>query len=228
MGSCLAREREIGWEVEFEVAGIQAKKLMDGFHEPDQRKMNEVWSRVAIEGMHGMKKIHASTDGHLGGKGAIYESYDKNGVMQTRHEMIHYEIQDEGESIFTEIRVTANGPLLSGFNFKNDDHGLRIKLTNTKNGNVRLIVECIAVFHGRSFWKRFIKLMYPMVRFQKAIQDVMAPKGNPKTVHLGTMGMKTELVYKTSRQVVGLLGAEQQATLEEKIREHFVPPLDEK
>jgi len=206
MGGCLGKEHEIGWEVEFDCAGITPKELMDAYHEPDQKKMNEVWRRVGMKGMHGMKQIEGSIDGILGGKGTVYESYDKKGVMQMRERVIHYEVQDGGKSIYTETVYIDKGPK---FSFKLRDQDVcRMKITDLGNGNVTVFMENIMVFEGRGFCGCMMKLMYPMVKFQQAIQDVLAPEADPSTVLEGKMTMKKELTYKMSRQVRGLLTAE--------------------
>lgn len=220
MGACLGKEHEIGWEVEFEVAGTTAKELMIGFHETDQKKMNEVWRRVGMRGMNGMKKIQESTDGNLGGVGTMYESCDKKGVMQSRQEVVHYEIQDGGKSIYTESKFTAKGPL---FPFKlRDEDVQRMIMTDLDNGNVKFLCENIAVFQGRGFCGCCMKLMYPMVKFQKSIQEVLAPKGDSSTVPRGKMTMKKELTYKTTRQVLGLLGVDQGGNVEEKPNDNTI------
>jgi len=218
MGACLGKEHEIGWEVEFEVAGITAREFMIGFH--DEAKMNEVWRRVGMRGMHGMTTIQESTDGNTGGVGTIYESYDKKGVMQSRQEVVHYEIQDGGKSIYTELKFTDKGPLFP-FKLGRDEDIQRMIMTDLDNGNVKFLCEQVAVFQGRGFCGCCIKLMYPMVKFQKSIQDVLAPKGDGSTVPRGKMTMKKELTYKTSRQVVGLLGVDQgqEKDIEIKINE---------
>jgi len=220
MGGCLAKEHEIGWEVEFEIAGITVKELWDGFHEADQKKMNEVWRRVGMKGMNSMKKMQDSTDGNVGGVGTIYEACDKKGVMQSRSEVVHYEVQDGGKTIYTEQKMTAKGPL---FPFKlRDEDVQRMVMTDLDNGNVKLMFEQIAVFQGRGFCGCCMKLMYPMVKFQKATQEVLAPKGDASTVPRGKMTMKKEMTYKTTRSVLGLLGADQRETFEAKPTENTI------
>jgi len=203
MGACLGKQHEIGWEVEFDVAGITVEEMMAAFHEPDQKKMNEIWGRVGMKGMHSVKKVQESVDGHLGGKGTVYENFDRKGVKQTRHEIIHYEIQNDGKTIYTEGVNTFAGP---GVPFKARDEDVqRTTMTNLDNGNVRCFMECTGLIEMRGFCGCCMKMMYPMAKFQNAIQQVIAPKGDASGVKRGKLMMKKEMTYKTSRHILAPL-----------------------
>merc|ERR1719209_2364157 len=80
---------------------ISAKEVFKAMTEPDQKKINDVWGRVDMSGMHSVKVIQKSEDGNAGGKGTIYENYDKKGAMVNKHKIVHYEERDGGKSIYT-------------------------------------------------------------------------------------------------------------------------------
>lgn len=196
--SFLRYEHEIGWEVDYQVAGTTAKKLMESFQEPDSKKMNEVWGKVNMRGMHSVKIIQQSEDGKRGGIGTIYENYDKKGVAQNKHKIVHYEVQDKGKSIYTEgVYIWKH----KDFPFKlRDKDQTRIKLTDLDNGNVRMVMEVIGVIEMRGFSECCLPLMYPMDKFQSAIQEVMAPQGVGIKVPRGKLTLKKKLTYNIVRE----------------------------
>lgn len=210
MGQCfsfLQYEHEIGWEVEYQVAGINALDLMAKMQEPDQKNMNDVWRKVDMKGMHSVKLIQESIDGFRGGVGSVYENYDKKGIMQNTYKVTCYEVQDGGKSVYTEGIYIAKGP---DFPFKlRDEDVQKMKLTTLDNGNCNVFMEMKAVMQMRGFSECCLPMMYPLAKFQKAIQEVIAPKGDVSKVARGKMWMKKDpQKYKLERQIPRRLSAE--------------------
>jgi len=196
--SFLQYEHECGWTVQYELAGTKGKDVLRALTEPDQKKINEVWARVDMPDMHSVKLIHDSEDGNRGGRGTIYENYNKKGVAQNRHKIIHYEVQNGGKSIYTEGIYVWVAP---SFPFKQrDEDQIRILFTDLDNGNCHVHMEILACMQMRCFCECCIPLMYPMEKFQQAMQDVISPNADASKVPKGTLVMKKELVYTINRQ----------------------------
>jgi len=197
--SFLEYEHEVGWEVSYELAGISAKEVFKAMTEPDQKKINDVWGRVDMSGMHSVKIIQKSEDGNAGGKGTIYENYDKKGAMVNKHKIVHYEERDGGKSIYTEGTYIEKS---DAFPFKiRDKDQIRCLFTDTPNGGVLCTIECMGLIQMRCFCDCCLPMMYPMVKFQKAMQEVFAPKADTSKVPTGKLVMKKELVYNLDRAI---------------------------
>lgn len=180
-----------------EVNGLTADEWMEVMCDPKQEKMNEVWGKVNMTGMHSVKKTKESTDGNKGGVGTAYENYDKKGVKQTGFETIYYERQDGGKTIYTEDKITYAGP---GFPFAIRDQDIqKTTLTTLDNGNVRMCMDANALMQMRCFCGCMFARMYPMIKFQRVMQEVIAPKGDPKKCPKGKVIMKKDLSYKLQR-----------------------------
>jgi hypothetical protein len=108
------------------------------------------------------------------------------------------EIQDGGKSVYTESKLLAKG---KGFPFKIEDvEMLHQHVTTLPNGNAKCTVEIIGTFEGRGFCACCIKMMYPMKKFQKATQEVMAPKAAFGSCPPAVMTIKNDLVWIKKRQ----------------------------
>jgi len=178
-----------------EVNGLTADEWMA--MQDDAEKMNEVWGRVGMKGMHSVKKVKDSTDGNVGGKGATYENYDKKGVKQTVYEIIYYERQDGGKTIYTEGIMKFAGP---GVPFAIRDQDIqKCTITTMDNGNAKMCMDANALMQMRCFCGCMFAKMYPMIKFQKAMQEVIAPNGDPSKCPKGKATMKKDLSYKLKR-----------------------------
>jgi len=180
-----------------EVNGLTAEEFNAAQNEPDQKKMNEVWGRVGMKGMHSVKKTKESTDGNVGGVGTTFENYDKKGVKQTAFMITHYEIQNGGKTIYTEGTTIYAGPGVP-FAAREQDIG-KSTLTTMDNGNVKMCMDANALIQMRCFCGCMFAKMYPMIKFQKAMQEVIAPKGDGSKCPPGKVTMKKDLSYRLKR-----------------------------
>lgn len=213
MGGCCGKNHELGWTIDMEINGLTADEWMGFMNEPEMKKMCEVWGRVGMKGMHTIKLAKPSTDGNPGGVGTMVEQYDKKGVKQAVFETVYYERQNGGKTIYTEVLCRYAGP---GFPFAIREQDVQKNaVTTLDNGNSKYQMDANALMQMRCFCGCMFKKMYPMIKFQKAVQEVCAPKGDPKKCPPGKVEMKRDLSYTLKRSVLMLGDSEKNANQEE-------------